>query len=95
MARKSPKSILVDPNVRCLRIYPIEETSKNVEELKTIGIKLNREQALHLARVLLVVAQDWDEIDLTAYRFERRKSDSTYHITVTSFRPDEESQKAN
>jgi hypothetical protein len=85
MARKSPKSILVNPNVRCLRVYPIEGTHKNVKELKTIGIKLSREQAIHLARVLLAVSQEWDEIDITGYRFERRKSDGTYHMTVTSF----------
>jgi len=83
MARKSPTNISIDPNVRCLRIYPIEDTSKNIRDLKTIGIKLNREQALHLARVLLAVTQEWDEIDITAYRFKKRQSDGTYHITVT------------
>ena len=90
MARKSPRSILINPNVRCLRVYPIEGTEKNVKDLKTIGVKLNKEQALHLARVLLAVTQEWDEIDLTVYRLERRKSDSTYHVTVTSFHPEEE-----
>lgn len=90
MARKSPRSIRVDPNVRCLRIYPIEDTHKSVKDLKTVGIRLNKEQALHLARVLLAVTQEWDEIDLTAYRLGRRKSDGTYHITVTSFHPEEE-----
>ena len=90
MARKSPKSISINPNVRCLRVYPVEETEKNVKALKTVGIRINKEQALHLARVLLAVTQEWNEIDLTAYRLERRKSDSTYHITVTSFHPEEE-----
>ena len=90
MARKSPKSISINPNVRCLRVYPIEETEKNVKDLKTVGIRLNKEQALHLARVLLAVTQEWDEIDLTAYRLARRKSDKTYHITVTSFHPEED-----
>ena len=90
MSRKSPKSISINPNVRCLRVYPVEETEKNVKDLKTVGFKLNNEQALHLARVLLAVTQEWDEIDLTGYRLERRKSDSTYHITITSFHPEEE-----
>ena len=85
MPRKSPKSISVNANVRCLRVYPVEETSKNVRDLKTIGVKLSKEQAIHLARVLLAVTQEWKEVDLTAYRFERRRSDDTYHITVTSF----------
>ena len=90
MARKSPKGIEIDPNVRCLRVYPTEETDKSVKNLKTVGIKLSREQGIHLARVLLAVTQEWDEIDITAYRLERRKSDGTYHITVTSFRPEED-----
>lgn len=89
MARKSPRSISIDPNVRCLRIYPTEDTSKNVNDLKTIGIRLNKEQSLHLARVLLAVTQEWDEIDITAYRFGKRKSDGTYHITVTYLQPEE------
>ena len=86
MARKSAKSITVDPNVRCLRIYPVQETQKSVGELETVGIKLSKEQSIHLARVLLAVAQDWDEIDITGYRFDRRKTDGTYRLTVTSYR---------
>lgn len=86
MARESSKSIKVNPNVRCLRVYPIEKTNKSIEELKTVGIKLSRDQAIHLARVLLAVSQEWREIDLTAYRLERRKADGTHQLTVTSFR---------
>lgn len=85
MSRKYPTSINVDGNVRCLRIYPIETTDKKISELKTIGIKLSKMQAIHLARVLLAVTQDWDEINITAYRFKKRKSDGTYQITVTSY----------
>jgi hypothetical protein len=88
--RNSPTAISIDPNVRCLRVYPVEDSRKSAPELKTIGIKMTREQALHLARVLLAVTQEWDEIDVTAYRFDKRKSDGTYHITVTSFRPADE-----
>jgi hypothetical protein len=80
--------VLLWIHVRCQRIYPVEDTNKNVAELKTVGIKLNREQAIHLARVLLAVTQDWAEIDITAYRFEKRKADDTYYITVTSFVPE-------
>jgi len=88
--RRSPTAIEIDPNVRCQRIYPIEDTKKNVTELKTVGVKLTREQAIHLGRVLLAVTQEWDEVDITGYRFEKRKSDGTYHLTVTSSRPEEE-----
>ncbi len=84
MARKSSTSVRVDPNIRCQRIYPIEGTKRNVEDLQTAGFKLSREQAIHLARVLLAVSQDWSEIDITGYRLERWKTDETYHTTVTS-----------
>ncbi len=86
MSRKSPTSIRVNPNARCVRIYPVENTNKNVQDLKTVGIKLTKDQAIHLARILLAVSQEWEEIDLTAYRFEKRKSDGTYQLTVTTFR---------
>ncbi|MBI2823249.1 MAG: hypothetical protein HYX69_01005 [Planctomycetia bacterium] len=84
--RRSATSIKIDPNVRCLRIYPVEEgvKAKNIEDLKTVGIKLSREQAIHLSRVLLAVAQEWDEIDLTAWRTNKRQSDGTYIVTVTT-----------
>jgi len=84
MSRQSAKQVTVDPNVRCLRVYPVEGSSKSVSELKTVGIKFSREQAIHFARVLLAVSQDWDEIDITAYRTGPRQSDNTYQVTVTS-----------
>jgi hypothetical protein len=83
-ARRSSTSIQVDPNVRCERIYPVEDTKKQVADLKTVGFKLTRDQAIHLARVLLSVSQDWSEMEVTGYRFDKRKTDGTYHITVTS-----------
>jgi hypothetical protein len=87
MPRRSPRAIAINPNLRCARIYPVEDTQKNVADLKTIGIKLTREQAIDLARVLLAVTQDWPEIELTGYRFEKRKGDGTYHLTITSMHP--------
>ncbi len=86
--RKSSRSITVDPNIRALRIYPVEETDKRVFELKTVGLKLSRDQAIHLARVLLSVTQEWDEVDITGYRLKRRHSDGTYQVTVTSSIPE-------
>jgi len=32
----------------------------------------------------LVVTQEWEEIDITAYRFEKRHEDGTYRLTITS-----------
>jgi hypothetical protein len=86
--RRSASSIKIDPNVRCLRIYPVEDkpnSTKTIGQLKTVGLKLSREQAIHLARVLLAAAQEWNEIDVTAWRVYRRRSDGTYNVTVTGF----------
>ena len=85
MARGSIKSVTVDPNVRCLRVYPVKGTNRSVEELKTVGMKLSRNQAIHFATVLLAAAHKWDEMEITAYRLKKRKSDGTYQITLTSF----------
>ncbi len=85
--RVSASSIVIDPNVRCQRIYPVgdkERSTKATADLKTVGIKLSRVQAIHLARVLLAATQEWDEIDITAWRMDKRKADNTYHVTVTS-----------
>jgi hypothetical protein len=84
MARRSAKSVRIDTNIRCLRVYPVENTNKNVNELKTVGLKSSKDQAIHLARILLAVSQEWDEIDIIAYRLKRR-SDGTHQITVTNY----------
>ena len=50
MAKHSKKrvtaaSIRIDANVRCQRIYPVEDsdqTPKRITDLKTVGIKLSR-----------------------------------------------------
>jgi len=84
MPRKSATSLNIDPNVRCNRIYPTEASKKSLAELKTIGIKLSKDQAIHLARVLLAAAYEWEEIDITGWRFEKRNADGTYHLTITS-----------
>jgi hypothetical protein len=55
MKRQSARAISINGNVRCDRVYPTEDTKRNVEELQTVGIKLNKEQAIHLARVILAV----------------------------------------
>src|SRR3546814_19524748 len=72
MSRQSAKQVSVNPNVRCLKVYPVEGASKTVAELKTVGLKLSHDQAIHLARVLLAVSQDWAELDILAYRTDRK-----------------------
>jgi len=84
MQRKSVKSLTVNQNVRCLRIIPVEGSKKQTSDLKTVAITLTKEQAIHLARVLLAATQEWETIDITGFRFQRRKSDGTYPVTVTS-----------
>ena len=84
MPRRSAKSITTNPNVRCQRIYPIAGTKKTVEELQTVGFKITRQQTIDLARVLLAVTQDWQQIDITCFRLHERKSDGTFPITITS-----------
>ena len=84
LKRQSAGAVSVDTNVRCLRVYPTEDTKRSVSDLQTIGIRLTKEQAIHLARLLLVVTQEWDEIDITAYRFAKRHEDGTYRLTITS-----------
>jgi hypothetical protein len=84
MPRKSVTAISIDPNIRCRQVYPVKTSNKTLTNLKTVGIRLSREQAVHLARVLLAVTQDWDHLEITAYR-NPRQSDGTHQVTVTSF----------
>jgi len=84
LKRQSAGAVSIDTNVRCLRVYPTEDTKRAVSDLQTVGIKLTKDQAIHLARVLLVVTQEWGEVDITAYRFEKRREDGTYRLTITS-----------
>ncbi len=84
MSRQSVKEISVKANLRCQRIYPVESNNKHVSELKTVGIKINKYQAIDLARALLAATQEWDEMELTGYRLKRR-SDNTFQLTLTSY----------
>lgn len=84
MPRKSVKSLGINANLRCLKVYPSARTKKQIQDLQTIGIKLSRDQAFHLAKALLAASKAWNEIDITVYRLEPRQSDGTYHVTVTS-----------
>ena len=90
MPRQTVTSVSVSPNVRALRVYPVDGSRKSIEQLQTVGIKLSREQAIHLARVLLAVTQEWESVEITAKRFERRQNDGTFPVTVTSYIDDVE-----
>jgi len=84
MSRRSARAVRINANVRCQRIYPIGGSSKTIEDLDTVGFKMNRQQAIDLARVLLAVTQDWEVIDITGFRLKERKSDKTFPLTITS-----------
>jgi hypothetical protein len=95
--RHAASSIKIDPNVRCQRIYPVEDSrnkQKSIGELKTVGIKLSAKQAIHLARVLLAASQEWEEIDITAWRVYKRQSDGSYNVTVTAALPIEKESRS-
>ena len=76
----------VDPhvrcNVRCTLIYPMEGTKRDIREIEMVGFRLSRDQAIDLARALLAVTQDWEEIAITGFRFQRRLADDTYPVIV-------------
>ena len=76
LKRQSAGSISIDTNVRCLRIYPTEDTKRTVSDLQTVGIRLAKEQAIHLARVLLAVTQEWDEVAVTSELLFQRQCDT-------------------
>ena len=90
MPRQTVNSVAVSPNIRALRVYSVEGSRKTIDQLQTVGIKLSKEQAIHLARVLLAVTQEWDSVEITAKRFERRQNDGTFPVTVTSFVDEDE-----
>jgi hypothetical protein len=54
-------------NVRCEKIYPALDTSKQVSDLKTVAFQLTKEQAVDLAKKLLGAAQTSNKIDLTGF----------------------------
>lgn len=82
--RQTIRQTDTDTNVRCKRINPVEDSKRQISDLKTVGLTFNKQQAVHFATVLLVAAQRWEEINVTGWRFHKRKSDGSYQITVTS-----------
>jgi hypothetical protein len=72
MKRRSLKSIKIKTTQYCEAIYP-----KKKKSAICIGLKLDKNQAIDLARALLLATKDWDEMDLTAYKKDN-------HITITA-----------
>ncbi|MGQ9920447.1 MAG: hypothetical protein ACUVRZ_03860 [Desulfobacca sp.] len=83
MPKKPLTTLTVDTHIRCRQIYP-KETDAAYADLKTVGVRLSREEALHLAAALLAAAQEWREVELVVHRFDRRTSDHTYLLSVVA-----------
>jgi hypothetical protein len=81
MPKKPLTSLIIDTHVRCLQVFP-KEKETGYKDLKTMGIRLSREEALHLARAILAATQEWEEVELVVHRFDKRKSDNTYLLSV-------------
>lgn len=81
MPKKATTTLTVDTHIRCRQIYPKGEEAA-YRDLKTVGVRLSREEALHLAAALLAAAQEWQEVELVVHRQERRKTDKTYLLSV-------------
>jgi hypothetical protein len=79
--KKPFTSLTIDTHVRCLQVFPKEKEAA-YQELETMGVRLTREEALHLARAILAATQEWEEVELVVHRFDKRKSDNTYLLSV-------------
>jgi hypothetical protein len=78
---KPVTSLTIDMHIRCLQIFPKEKDAA-YKDLATMGVKLSREEALHLARAILAATQEWEEVELVVHRFDKRKADNTYLLSV-------------
>lgn len=89
MSTATIRALKIKSNLRCYKIYPRKGTKRTVRELKTVAIRLRKSQAIDLATVLLAAAQNWDIIDITAFRKSLSKKTGDYQLTVTSKRKDD------
>jgi hypothetical protein len=81
MPKKPLTSLTIDTHIRCLQVFP-KESEAAYTKLETMGVKLSREEALHLARAILAATQEWKEVELVVHRFDKRKVDNTYLLSV-------------
>ncbi len=81
MPNKPFTSLTIDTHVRCRQIFPKEKEAA-YKDLETVGVRLSRDEALHLARAILAATQEWEEVELVVHRFDKRKSDNTYLLSV-------------
>ena len=58
-------------------------------DLKTVAVRMTKQQAVDLATTILLAAQTWDIIDVTAFRKGKSKATGQYPLTVTSKRKED------
>jgi hypothetical protein len=80
MKRITAKALDFEIDAKCDKLYPIDPANLNAD-LKTIGFRLNKKQALSMAKLLLLCSE-WESVDVTIYRKPRK--DGTHQITITS-----------
>ena len=81
------KNISVRSNLSALRVYPMAGTKRSIEELTTVAMIFDKQQAVDLATRLLIASQEWDKIAVTGFRLKPRKSDGLFIVTVTAPKP--------
>jgi len=79
--RERLKDITIVTTIHVEKIYPKASFSDKQKEHKTIGVVLNKDQAIKLATDLLIGAKEWGTINLTGFRAK------TPYVTVTSLQP--------
>ena len=74
--------------VGCQEIYPVENIDKNCFDLKTIGAKLNKGTSGTSCKGTMGSDPGMGRNGYTGYRFDRRQSDETFRLKITSYRPE-------
>ncbi|MFQ4603359.1 hypothetical protein C4U98_00045 [Clostridioides difficile] len=80
MATHSLNQTSITTNSKALKIYP-EKLKADGSLHDTIALKLSKQQAIDLATRLLLAAENWEEMRLTAFR-------KGNNITITSQQPE-------
>jgi hypothetical protein len=81
---KTTKALSVKSNLSAMRVYPLPGTKRSIDNLATVAMVFDREQAVRLATRLLMASESWDKIAVTGFRLKPRKSDGKFIVTVTS-----------
>jgi hypothetical protein len=87
---KTTKKLSVKSNLSAIRVYPLPGTKRSIDNLATVAMVFDKQQAVSLATRLLIASESWDKIAVTGFRLKPRKSDGRFIVTVTSPGPSED-----